>query len=100
MTAKLLNVHVFRIDPARVARRLNQLHNLLGPIVDAVGRERAPAAWDVMPYSMKEQIVTRAEADCPEVIAAIMAEIKDNIEEVFDLEEMVEHIRQRQVAVH
>eukprot|EP00946_MAST-07B_sp_MAST-7B-sp1_P003566 g3566.t1 len=92
MTAKLLNVkQVFsRIDPARVAEEIEPaLHNLLGPIVDAVGRERAPAAWDVMPYSMKEQIVTRAEADCPEVIAAIMAEIKDNIEEVFDLEEMV-----------
>jgi uncharacterized membrane protein YheB (UPF0754 family) len=92
MTAKLLNVkQVFaRIDPARVAEEIEPaLHNLLGPIVDAVGRERAPTAWDVMPYSIKEQIVTRAEADCPEVIARIMAEIKDNIEEVFDLEEMV-----------
>ena len=92
MTSKLLNVkQVFaRIDPARVAEEIEPaLHNLLGPIVDAVGRERAPTAWDVMPYSIKEQIVTRAEADCPEVIARMMAEIKDNIDEVFDLEEMV-----------
>ena len=92
MTSKLLNVkQVFsRIDPARVAEEIEPaLHNLLGPIVDAVGRERAPLAWDVMPYSMKEQIVAKAEADCPEVIADMMSEIKDNIEEVFNLEEMV-----------
>ena len=92
MTEKLLDVkEVFsRIDPLRVTEEIEPaLHNLLGPIVDAVGRERAPVAWEIMPFSVKQEIIARAEKDTPSVITGMMRELTDNIENVFDLEEMV-----------
>ena len=58
MTEKLLDVkEVFsRIDPLRVTEEIEPaLHNLLGPIVDAVGREQAPVAWEIMPFSVKQE---------------------------------------------
>ena len=92
MTSKLLDVkEVFsRIDPLRVTEEIEPaLHNLLGPIVDAVGREQSPIAWEMMPYSVKQEIIARAEADTPSVITGMMRELTDNIEDVFNLEEMV-----------
>ena len=92
MTSKLLDIRqVFsRIDPARVAEEIEPaLHNLLGPIVDAVGRERAPTAWEMTPFVVKQEIIARAERDTPQVIANMMHDLKENIEECFDLEEMV-----------
>ncbi len=92
MTSKLLDVRqVFsRIDPARVAEEIEPaLHNLLGPIVDAVGRERAPTAWEMTPFAVKQEIIARAECDTPQVIANMMRDLKENIDECFDLEEMV-----------
>jgi hypothetical protein len=92
MTSKLLDVReVFgRIDPLRVTEEIEPaLHNLLGPIVDAVGREQAPVAWEIMPFSVKQEIIARAEQDTPSVITGMMQELTENIDQVFDLEEMV-----------
>ena len=92
MTSKLLDVReVFsRIDPIRVTEEIEPaLHNLLGPIVDAVGREQAPMTWEMMPFSVKQEIIARAEQDTPAIITGMMEELTENIEKVFDLEEMV-----------
>ena len=92
MTSQLLDVQeVFgRVDPIRVTEEIEPaLHNLLGPIVDAVGREKAPMTWEMMPFSVKQEIIARAEEDTPAIITGMMQELTDNIEQVFDLEEMV-----------
>jgi uncharacterized membrane protein YheB (UPF0754 family) len=43
----------------------------------------------MLPTYVKEEMVRRATEDAPEVITAMMEEVKNNIEEVFDLEDMV-----------
>ena len=92
MTTKLLCVQdVFaRLDPARVAEITGPiLHQLLGEIIEATALEEAPGVWALLPTTVKEDIVAHAMEDAPECVEALMDEIRNNIEEVFDLKEMV-----------
>ena len=92
MTTKLLCVQdVFaRLDPARVADITGPvLHELLGEIIEATALEEAPGVWALLPTPVKEDVVAHAMEDAPEAVEALMNEIRNNIEEVFDLKNMV-----------
>eukprot|EP00943_MAST-04B_sp_MAST-4B-sp1_P005450 g5450.t1 len=92
MTTKLINVkEIFgRIDPNRLAEQIEPcLHSMLSPLVHSVAEEHIPYIWKSLPNNFKEEIVYRAEEEAPQIIENMMADIKQNIETVFNLEEMV-----------
>ncbi len=92
ITTELLDIkEVFgRLDPERVAREME------GPMldmVDDIAREimsaRQPGLWETLPEAIKKRLIQRLQKEAPQRIAEIMADVRDNLQEVFDLKEMV-----------
>ncbi len=92
MTSKLISVReVFtRLDPQRVADEIEQpLIHAMERITHDVAERYRPGLWISLPDFVKRRIVERVQADVPETVAQIMAEIRDNIDNLFDLKHMV-----------
>jgi len=79
-----------RLDPVRVAQELDPImRSVLEKVIDTVARKRVPQLWDMLPLTVRQELVAKAHEDGPKTVAAIMADVKVNIANVFDLEEMV-----------
>lgn len=92
MTSKLLTVgEVFsRIDPSMVAEELDPvLHSTLTHIIHEVAVQEEPELWASLPALVKNELILKAREGAPPVIEAMMADVKSNIERVFDLADMV-----------
>lgn len=92
ITTKLIDQkEIFsRLDPGRIAEELEgPLNNMVEDITDQVMREHQPALWESLPNAVKNQIYKRINREMPEIVAEIMTEIKANIEQMYDLKDMV-----------
>lgn len=79
-----------RLDPDRVAAEIEKPIVLMtDQLMHELMSEYEPTLWESMPDTVRKIIIKRVQADAPEAVAEIMAQIKDNIEEVFDLKDMV-----------
>ena len=79
-----------RLDPERIAEELEQpMVQLVDQLMDEIMREYQPALWESLPLRVRDLIIKRVQADAPAVIAEVMEDIKDNIDRVFDLKDMV-----------
>jgi len=81
---------VGKIDPERLAQELE------GPLLDAVPRIAQevldglqPGLWASLPEAAKRLVVVRIRAEAPEVLAAILTDLRENVDDVFDLKHMV-----------
>ena len=80
---------VGRLDPDQVAREIE------GPLllaVDEVAREVMeqyhPALWDMLPMLAQDLIVKQVQAGSPAMVRRIMAEVRENIEDVLDIKQV------------
>lgn len=92
MTSRLISVEdIFgRLDPKRIARELEPVMlNMIEGITNEVMAVQAPRMWEAVPVKIKERIYKRAKSEAPEIVATMMADIQNNITEVFDLKAMV-----------
>ncbi|TMW62861.1 hypothetical protein Poli38472_005479 [Pythium oligandrum] len=92
MTTQLMKVkEVFaRIEPSRVVQELEPvMFNIIHDIVEDMALKYNPELWAALPLKIKEEIVLKVKEESPTHIEALMEEIKNNIEDVFDLETMV-----------
>ncbi|UIZ29308.1 hypothetical protein KXD40_003062 [Peronospora effusa] len=92
MTRQLLHVsEIFaKIEPAQVVRELEPiLFNTIHTVVEDMALKYSPDLWAVLPAKVKEEIVEKVKEESPAHIEALMDEIRNNIEDVFDLEDMV-----------
>lgn len=92
ITAKLISTRdVFaRLDPAQVAREIEvPLLYDVEFITHEVMAHYQPTLWNVLPKDMRRLIVARVKADAPAVVRDVMQDVKDNLDSVFDLEQMV-----------
>jgi uncharacterized membrane protein YheB (UPF0754 family) len=78
-----------RLDPDQVAKEIE------GPLllaVDEVAREVLeqyhPALWEVLPMLAQDLIVKQVQAGTPTLVRRIMAEIRENIEDVLDIKQV------------
>ena len=79
-----------RLDAQRMTAAMEQrLDQLLEEIISEIMRERAPRVWEMLPLWVKDKIYREAHKDAPETIAAIVDDVKANIREVFDIEQMM-----------
>ncbi len=91
-TTKLVNVKELfsQLEPAMVAEEMRpQFDRIAKEIMDEIMAKQSPEVWSKIPESVKRMTYARISRDMPGVVAEIMFDVKDNIEEVFNIEEMV-----------
>lgn len=92
MTTHLVKVsEVFsRIEPAEVVKELEPiLFNTIQSVIEDMALKYNPELWAILPQKVKEEIVEKVKEEAPVHIEALMDEIRNNIEDVFDIEDMV-----------
>ncbi len=92
MTAKLVRIEeqFARIEPIRVANEMGPaLHTLTGKILEETMTAEAPLVWETAPPILKRRVMQKAMDDIPEVVEGLMLDVKNNINELFDLKKMV-----------
>ena len=91
-TSKLISVKELfsKIDPNKVATEMRPEFNRISKeIMDEIMDEQAPEVWSKVPSKIKKIIYSRISRDMPEIVSEMMSDIKENIEEMFDIKDMV-----------
>ena len=92
MTQNLISVEeIFgRINSDKIAEHLEPVMlNMIQEITDQVMSIQSPKLWESVPIKIKDRIYRKARDDAPEVVAQMMEDIKNNINNLFDLKGMV-----------
>jgi len=91
-TSKLIKVKELfaKINPKKVAKEmLPEFDRISKEIMDEIMHEQAPEIWSRVPESVKKLAYSRISKDLPEIVTEMMTDIKDNIDEMFDIKDMV-----------
>ena len=79
-----------RIDPDDLARELEgPVHDATDEIVEAIMTEYQPRLWAAMPGGAKRAVVANVERRAPAAARNMMSELRQNLDQVFDLKHMV-----------
>lgn len=79
-----------RLDPDRVAQEIEQpLLDLVNYMVGDVMSQYEPGIWESLPRAAQDIIIKRIQKDAPNVVADIMQTLRDDVENIFDLKDMV-----------
>lgn len=79
-----------RLDPYRIAEEVRKpLLAMTEEITFAVAAEYQPGLWESLPESFRDRIISRVQKDAPAMVEQVMADIKDNLDQVFDLKDMI-----------
>tara|TARA_B110000971_G_C19874410_1_gene437761 strand:- start:134 stop:685 length:552 start_codon:yes stop_codon:yes gene_type:complete len=92
MQEKLINVkEVFsRLDPAKFAEVMEPgLITLMDQIINETAAEFMPTVWEYLPTRVRDECVLKALEESPVFLNNFMADVKEHIEDVFDLKTMV-----------
>ncbi len=91
MTSKLVGVEeVFaRLEPERVVDELHdEVSLLIKQFIHELAMEHAPKVWMGLPDALKQEILHKASADARRVILEAFEDIRDHIDELFDIKRM------------
>ena len=91
MTTRLVGVRevVERLEPDRVVEELSPgVEAMLKEVIDRAMQERHAELWGLLPEEARADIYGRAAADADEVIRESLVDLKLEVEDVLDLEEM------------
>ena len=92
MTSRLIKpAEIFaKLDPVRVAKEIEKpLLEAVEEITREVAARYQPGLWESIPESFRQKIIKRVQLEAPNIVTQIMVDIKSNIDDVFDLKEMV-----------
>ncbi|MFA5938547.1 MAG: DUF445 domain-containing protein [Sinimarinibacterium sp.] len=92
MTTKLIKpTDIFdKLDPDRIAQEIERpLLAAIDDIARDVLSQYQPGLWESLPDAVKKLIISRIKAEAPSIVTTIMGDIKKNLDQVFDLKEMV-----------
>lgn len=92
MTSRLIKPEdIFnKLDPDRIAREIEKpLLAAVEDITREVAAVYSPGLWEAAPEAVKKLIISRIQKEAPNIVRAIMIDIKENIDSVFDLKDMV-----------
>ncbi len=91
LTANLLDLReVFgKIDPVIITRELEQpLLRAVDHIARDVLAEHHPRLWEVMPTLAQEMLVKQVQASAPRLVREFLEEVRENLDEVLDVQHM------------
>lgn len=92
MTSRLIKPeYIFnKLDPDRIAREIEKpLLAAVEDITREVSAAYSPGLWEAAPEAVKKLIISRIQKEAPNLVREIMVDIKENIDSVFDLKDMV-----------
>ncbi|CAM9751844.1 unnamed protein product [Ascophyllum nodosum] len=92
MTEKLVNIKdVFaKLDPDEMCEALEPgLLEVISKIVTDLAAKHMPDTWHFLPEAARDDIVLKALEDAPIFMRSFMTDMKDNIEDVLDIHDMV-----------
>ncbi|WP_295686049.1 DUF445 domain-containing protein [uncultured Nevskia sp.] len=92
MTSRLIRPEdIFnKLDPDRIAKEIEKpLLAAVEDITREVAAVYSPGLWEAAPETVKRLIISRIQNEAPNIVRAIMIDIKSNIDSVFDLKDMV-----------
>ena len=79
-----------RLDPKRVSEVLEKpMMEVVEQITHEVMHQYQPGLWESIPENMRKLLIKRIQADSPAMVQSLMEKTKDNLDEVFDLKDMV-----------
>jgi hypothetical protein len=79
-----------RVDPGKLWEQIDEaLCSMMSEVVEEVGMEKAPQVWAHVPPSTKVELIESIRDEGPAMMADVMKKVKDQVSEVFDIEEMV-----------
>ena len=92
MLGKLINLQdqFSRLDSAAISEMTKpELLLVSRKILDRIMRSQAPGIWNKTPETIKDQIAQQIADDLPEAVELMIADLKDNIDELFDVKTTV-----------
>ena len=92
MTSQLISPAdvVRRLDPERIAKQLAEpLQAVAGDLAREIAEEFQPGLWDSLPDPVRRMLVRRLRSEAPKLTASVLRSVRDNVESVFDLKDMV-----------
>ncbi len=92
LTSRLISVsEVFnRLDPHRVTEEIEQpLMRIMERLTSDIAERYRPGVWLALPDFLRNRIIDRVKADVPQTVEKIMEEVRENIDQLFDLKHMV-----------
>ncbi|MGK5094662.1 DUF445 domain-containing protein [Deltaproteobacteria bacterium TL4] len=79
-----------RLDAERVAKEIEKpMLDIVEQVTHEVMRQYQPGLWESLPLVIRNRIIKAVQAEAPDVVAEIMEQIKNNLDEVFDMKQMV-----------
>lgn len=79
-----------RLDPEAVAAKLaGPLNEMTADLVNEVMSHHHPTVWDRTPIAAREAIIERVRAAVPQAIEATVRDLRVDVNQVFDLKDMV-----------
>ncbi|MER6992157.1 DUF445 domain-containing protein [Saccharopolyspora hirsuta] len=79
-----------RLDPERIVAEVEEpLRQTIEEIVREVASAYQPGLWESLPRSVQRAVISRVQADAPRLLTEVLAEIKSDVDNVFDLKDMV-----------
>ena len=81
---------VAKIDPVKVCEIIEPaLLAILKILIPRVAAKQAPIGWALLPEPMKQKMIDVAIQDSHTSVENMISDMKDNIEEMFDLTEFI-----------
>ncbi|WP_116044338.1 DUF445 family protein [Amycolatopsis palatopharyngis] len=79
-----------RLDADRIAKEIEKpLLAAVEEIVRDVAAEYQPGLWESLPNRVQRLVISRVQAEAPRMVSTVMDSIKADVDEVFDLKDMV-----------
>lgn len=79
-----------RLDPERVAKEIEKpLRAAIEDIVVEIAAEYEPGLWESLPTRVQRLLISRIQAETPNMVATVTEAIKEDVHSVFDLKDMV-----------
>lgn len=79
-----------RLDPDKIAEQLREpLLDMTDELVEDVMSEHQADLWAVLPTTIRERIKKRVADEMPDQVAALLDDVRKNVDQVFDVKDMV-----------
>ncbi|MGH3449337.1 MAG: DUF445 domain-containing protein [Haloechinothrix sp.] len=79
-----------RLCPERIAKEIEEpLHSAVEDIVRDVAAAYQPDLWESLPAAVQRMIIRRIQAETPRAIASMLDAVKRDVDNIFDLKDMV-----------
>jgi uncharacterized membrane protein YheB (UPF0754 family) len=92
MTRELISAGevVARLDPDLIAREIaGPIRKATEEVVAEIMAEYQPGVWEALPETLRAMVISRAQAETPQMIREVLADIQNDVDAVFDLKQMV-----------